>query len=630
MQHSSAPSLLDRLRIRLLRRPGLELPWQNPGGTRPLLGLMLVLAALAALAVALLPPASHLLALRAHEAGRLEARAANLANELGHRLWLIEKEDDRGALGILRQKVSPSAVPEHVRLLRMDGRLLVEVLPSARLRGPVLTRRATVLGESGAQAEVEVTRSLRPALREAGLLFLLCLLLGAMIFVLLRMLPICMLRQALGRASYLSTHDPLTGLSNRLAFQDRLRHALLSAQREGKVLAMLVIDLDGFKEVNDTQGHAAGDALLCEVARRMGQGMRASDTVARMGGDEFAIIQTADQQPQAAAGLARRLLALMEEPVILEGQPRIVRLSIGIALSRAGQPTDPAQLAHDADMAMYQAKQTRRGGYHFHSPELSRALRERRQLEQDLREALAQRQFRLLYQPLVYLGTGQVSGGEALLRWHRPGHGDVPPDRFIPILEETGLIGPVGAWVLETACREATRWPARMSVAVNVSTAQFRLPGLYETVEGALRASGLPAHRLELEITENVLMLDTPETLAVLRRLRAMGVRIAMDDFGTGYSSLGYLRRFAFDKIKIDRSFVQHMAQDPNAKAIIRAVVNISQTLGIRALAEGVENAEQAELLRQEGCAEVQGYLFGRPMPPEQFVALHGAGRRLA
>ncbi|PHK96490.1 diguanylate cyclase [Pseudoroseomonas rhizosphaerae] len=627
MQHSLALPLLDRLRIRSPRRQ-LEFPLRRSGMSGSLLGLMLGLAALAALAVALVPPASYLLALRAHEAGRLEARAASLAHELGRRSWLVEREDHRGARGILRQAAAPGAVPEHVRLLGADGAVLVEVAPPEPLAAPILTRRAVVPDGAAARGEVEVRRSLRPALRKAGLLSLLCLLLAGGVFTLLRLLPMRMLRRALGEASYLATHDTLTGLSNRQAFQDRLGQALLSAQREGRSVAMLIVDIDSFKEVNDAQGHAAGDMLLREVARRMGQGMRASDTLARIGGDEFAIIQAAENQPQAAAGLARRLLALMEEPVMLEGQPCQVRLSIGIALSRAGQPTDPAQLAHDADMAMHQAKQARQGGYHFHSPELGRKLRERRQLEQDLREAQAQHQFRLAYQPLVYLGTGQVSGGEALLRWHRPGHGDVPPDRFIPVLEESGLIGAVSAWVLETACQEAARWPARMSVAVNVSTAQFRQPGLYEAVEGALRRSGLQPHRLELEITESVLMQDTPETLATLRRLRAMGVRIAMDDFGTGYSSLGYLRRFAFDKIKIDRSFVQHMAQDPNAKAVIRAVVNISQTLGIRALAEGVENAEQAELLRQEGCAEVQGYLFGRPMTPEQFATLHGPGQR--
>ncbi|MFC4167480.1 putative bifunctional diguanylate cyclase/phosphodiesterase [Teichococcus aestuarii] len=630
MQYSSALPLLQRLRIRTRRRHSLELPPRSADETSPLLSLMLALAALAALAVALVPPASYLLALQAHEAGRLETRAGYLANELARRSWLIEQEDHRGALGILRQNASPSMAAEHVRLLQANGSLLAEVTPLEPLARPLLTRRAAVPRDSGPQAEVEVTRSLRPALQKAALLLLLCLLLGGMIFVLLRLLPMWMLRQALGHASYLATHDTLTGLSNRLAFQDRLSHALLAAHREGRVVALLVIDLDDFKEVNDTHGHAAGDRLLREVAQRMGQGMRASDTLARIGGDEFAIIQTAGHQPQAAEGLARRLLTLMNEPIMLEGRARPVRLSIGIALSRAGGATEPAQLVHDADMAMYQAKQSRAGGYHFHSPALSRKLRERRLLEQDLRQAHAQQQFRLDYQPLVYLGSGQVSGGEALLRWHRPGHGNMPPDLFIPLLEETGLIVPVGAWVLETACREAARWPARMSVAVNVSTIQFRKPGLCEAVEGALRSSGLPAHRLELEITESVLLHDTPETLATLQRLREIGVRIAMDDFGTGYSSLSYLHHFAFDKIKIDRSFVQRMAQDPNAKAVIRAVVNISQTLGIRALAEGVENAEQAELLRQEGCAEVQGYLFGRPMPPEQFAALHARLRRPA
>lgn len=619
MQFSPAlPLLLQRLRIpRLAGRQAEGLP-QLRGETSPLLRLMLGLAALAALAVALVPPASYLLAMQAHEAGQLEARTGHLAHELARRSWLIEREDHRGALGILRQNTSP-ATAEHVRLLRANGGLLVEVTPAEPLPRPLITRRAAV-GEE--QAQVEVTRSLRPALERAALLLLLCSLLGGMIFVLLRLLPMFMLRQALGHASYLATHDTLTGLSNRLAFRDRLRLALLAARREGQAVALFIIDLDDFKAVNDTHGHAAGDSLLCEVARRMGQGMRASDTLARIGGDEFAIIQTSGDQPQAAEALARRLLAMMREPVLLEGRPRRMRLSIGIAISQAGETTDPARLTHDADMAMYEAKQSRQGHYHFHSPELGRRLRDRRLLEQDLRQAHAQQQFRLEYQPLVHLGSGQLSGGEALLRWDRPGHGVVPPDLFIPILEETGLIVPVGAWVLETACREATRWPARLSVAVNISTVQFRKPGLCAVVEDALRVSGLPAHRLELEITESVLLHDTPETLATLQRLREIGVRIAMDDFGTGYSSLSYLQRFAFDKIKIDRSFVRHMARDPNAKAVIRAVVNISQTLGIRALAEGVENAEQAELLRQEGCAEVQGYLFGRPMPPEQFAAL--------
>ena len=272
------------------------------------------------------------------------------------------------------------------------------------------------------------------------------------------------------------------------------------------------------------------------------------------------------------------------------------------------------QLLRDADLALYQAKENGRGGYSFFSPEMNRKLVERRALEADLRHALEKGGFYLAYQPQVDLETGAITGAEALLRWERPGIGNMPPDRFLSVAEETGLIGQIGAWTLMQACHEAVSWPEGMSVAVNVSPVQFRQGGLYDAVVAALESSGLAPGCLEIEITEGVLLNDTDETLAILRRLRGLGIRIAMDDFGTGYSSLGYLQKFPFDKVKIDRSFVSHLGEDRSAEAIVRAVVGMSHALGVRTIAEGVETQAQAELLRDKGCEAVQGFLFGRPM----------------
>ncbi|MBI0538389.1 EAL domain-containing protein [Roseomonas sp. KE2513] len=436
------------------------------------------------------------------------------------------------------------------------------------------------------------------------------------------MLPLRLLNQALERASYLAAHDLLTGLPNRGLFTDRLRQALALARRDAEPLAVLCLDLDRFKEVNDTLGHAAGDRLLQEVAKRLSAVVRESDTLARLGGDEFAIIQPKARQPEAADALARRLIAALEAPVDLGGDWASVGVSIGIAMVDQSGSADLTQLMRDADLALYQAKEGGRGGYRFFSPEMNRKLLERRALEADLRVALARGDFRLAYQPQVNLESGAVMGAEALLRWERPGVGNMPPDRFISVAEETGLIGPIGTWALQEACREAMTWPDHLTIAVNVSPVQFRQAGLFEAVVSALESSGLAPERLEVEITEGVLLNDTDETLATLRRLRSLGVKIAMDDFGTGYSSLGYLQKFPFDKVKIDRSFVRHLGDDRSAEAIVRAVVGMSHALGVHTIAEGVETAIQADMLRQKGCEEVQGYMYGKPMPAEAFTEM--------
>ena len=427
-------------------------------------------------------------------------------------------------------------------------------------------------------------------------------------------------RAAEARIAHMAGHDALTGLPNRTLLRDRLEQAIAA----GGAAAVLCLDLDRFKEVNDTLGHPVGDALLRAVTGRLRACARGKDVVARLGGDEFAVVLPAPAgTPEGAAGFAGRALEALAEPFLIEGHQLLAGASVGIAVAPA-DGADADTLLRRADMALYRAKAEGRAAWRFFEPALDAQLQERRALEADLRRAVRERRFELHYQPLVRTPTGSVSGVEALLRWRRADGGLVPPADFIPLAEETGLIVPIGDWVLRTACAEVARWPSgTIGVAVNLSPAQFRRGDLVGSVRAALAASGLGPGRLELEITESVLLEDDRSTLDTLRSLRALGVRIAMDDFGTGYSSLGYLRRFPFDKIKIDRSFVREMARDANCMAIVRAVVSLGATLGATITAEGVETPEQFDLLREIGCEEAQGFLFGRPKPGAEVVEQH-------
>ncbi|WP_207191675.1 putative bifunctional diguanylate cyclase/phosphodiesterase [Paracraurococcus ruber] len=582
-----------------------------------------LLAAAAALTTALALPAAYLFAAYGRLDGRLETSATLHAAEVAEMaranpaFW--EFED--------LHVTAPShngraAVPERRSVFGANGKLVMEAGPEQGLAWPVLSASAPVREGERIIGQAEAARSFREELIATGLVSTSSVLLGGLIFLTLRTVPLRMLRRALERTAYLAAHDMLTGLPNRAIFGDRLTQALALARRNGHTVAVLCLDLDRFKEVNDTLGHAAGDKLLREVSARLSACLRESDTLARLGGDEFAVIQPQAAQPTDAESLARRIIAAIERPVGIDGHEVTVGVSVGIALAHPTREADPQRLMIEADLALYQVKERGRGDFCFFSPEMNARLMERRAMEADLRLALAEGHLRLHYQPQVALPSGRVIGAEALLRWTRPGHGNVPPDRFIGVAEETGLIAPIGAWALHEACREAAGWPEHLGVAVNVSAVQFRLPGLYEAVASALKASGLQPSRLELEITEGVLLNDTDDTLAMLNRLHALGVKIAMDDFGTGYSSLGYLQKFTFDKIKIDRSFIQNLGNDANSAAIVRAVVGITRSLGVRANAEGVENAGQADMLVAEGCGEVQGYHYGRPMPPGDFARL--------
>jgi diguanylate cyclase (GGDEF)-like protein len=422
-------------------------------------------------------------------------------------------------------------------------------------------------------------------------------------------------RSAEEKIRYLAEHDGLTGLANRNVMQSRLAHALEQASVSGDGVAVICIDLDHFKEANDLHGHLAGDAILTEVARRLRASVAAPSFAARLGGDEFVVVQIGGgEQPAAAAELCADLLDVLGAPVEFNDQSLQVGASLGVSLYREDGETGEALLAN-ADMALYRAKEDGRGGYCFFKREMDETIRERRTLARELRQAITQDELVLHYQPLARAQDGEICGFEALVRWRHPQRGMVPPMEFIPVAEESGLILPLGEWVLRQACADAVAWEKPLRIAVNLSPVQLNQPNLPALVHEILLETGLAPRRLELEVTETALFKDYQRALDNLRRLKALGVRIAMDDFGTGFSSLSTLQSFPFDKIKIDKSFVENIHRHDRATAIVRAVLSLGRSLEIPVTAEGVETAEQLEFLRGEACAEVQGYAIGRPAP---------------
>ena len=411
----------------------------------------------------------------------------------------------------------------------------------------------------------------------------------------------------------MARHDALTGLPNRGFLREHME-GVLARRASGTLTAVLYLDLDGFKLVNDTLGHPVGDALLCLAAQRLRDCLRATDFVARLGGDEFAIVQAGIATASDAADLATRIVAMLQAPFVLQDQEIIVGTSIGIAIVDAADVKCDTILRR-ADVALYQAKAAGRGTWRFFEADMDTEIQRRHHLGTELRRALAAGQFELHYQPLVSARTRTLNGFEALLRWRHPEQGLISPATFIPLAEEMGLIRPIGAWVLARACRDAAAWPASLKVAVNLSSVQFVRGDLVDEVTQALSESGLAATRLELEITESVLLQDNAETFRILHRLHALGLRIAMDDFGTGYSSVSYLRRFPFDKLKIDQCFVRTLGREAGSVALVRAMVGLGKACNMGVVAEGVETPEQAAILEAEGCDELQGFLFSRPLP---------------
>ncbi|ENN84489.1 Protein containing MHYT/EAL/GGDEF/PAS [Rhizobium freirei PRF 81] len=428
-------------------------------------------------------------------------------------------------------------------------------------------------------------------------------------------------RQAQQMIEHLAHHDILTDLPNRSLFDQRIRQALQMANRKRGEVAVFCLDLDRFKAINDVFGHAEGDRLLCKVAGILRRVTEESDTVARLGGDEFAVIQPMCQQPEAATRLAERILAEFAAEMDTARDPTAVGVSLGIAI----YPRDGAsaeQLYTNADTALYRAKREGRGNACFFDAEMDKAARMRRQLENDLRQAILRRQLYLDYQPIYDVGSDSVSGYEALLRWRHPDRGVIEPETFIPIAEESGSIAAIGEWVLEQACQEAVRWRQPASVAVNLSPLQFMIPTLYDQIERILRKTGLDPRRLELEITEAALMRERTAVLATLQRLHRLGVRVVMDDFGTGFSSLSNLRAFPFDKIKVDRSFTGALEHDPAARSIVRAIIGLGHSLNMPVVTEGVETELQRRIVIEEGCAQLQGIFFGKPdLGPSQLFA---------
>ena len=435
-------------------------------------------------------------------------------------------------------------------------------------------------------------------------------------------------RKALeAKLTHQAFHDPLTKLANRALFRNRVEQALKRARRRRAPLAALFLDLDNFKTINDSLGHAAGDCLLMTVAERLRACVRQYDTTARLGGDEFAVLLEDGTLPQDAAIVARRIIDAMSQALTLEGREVRVGVSIGIAVSEAGVESAD-ELLRNADVAMYTAKESGKGRYEIFEQKMHTTLLARIELEADLRRAIDRQEFTLYYQPIIALDTGRISAVEALVRWNRPERGRIAPLDFIPLAEETGLIVPLGRWVIEEACRHAQEWQAQLpaaaplSISINLSGRQLQQPELAHDIASALCRSGLPAHSLILEITESVMMQDTEATLAKLRELKNIGLRLAIDDFGTGYSSLSYLQRFPIDILKIDKSFVKGIGQGSEESAVARAIITLSDTLHLSTVAEGIEQLEQMTTLQTLGCEFGQGYYFAKPLTASDMNAL--------
>ncbi|HEY3784579.1 MAG TPA: EAL domain-containing protein [Steroidobacteraceae bacterium] len=433
-----------------------------------------------------------------------------------------------------------------------------------------------------------------------------------------------LLEDANEKLRHAATHDALTGLPNRALLAERLEQAITRVSSEALRFALLVVDLDRFKAINDSLGHLAGDDLLREVARRLGSLLRPGDTLARLGGDEFVLLVNGISRAKDAEAVARKVLVQVAQPTNLAGLQVHMSPSVGICIC-PDDGTEAATLLQHADAAMYHAKKKSRNTFQFFTPAMNTFARERLELESGLRAALAQRQFELHYQPKVDIATGNIESAEALIRWRHPTKGLIPPGGFIPLAEDTGLIVPMGEWVLYEACRQAREWQAEgvhLRMAVNLSARQFRQEGLIETVRGALSAAGLEPRYLELELTESAVMQDAEVSVQIMRRLSDLGLRISVDDFGTGYSSLSYLRRLPLDKLKIDRSFIREIVTSRDDAEIVRAIISLAHSLHLKVIAEGVETPEQLAFLRSLACDQYQGYHCSPPLPPVEFLTL--------
>ena len=519
--------------------------------------------------------------------------------------------------------------PETRSVVDLAGTVVSEV--NDPMSWPLIGRSSPVHDAGQVVGDLKIQRSLRPLLTQVAGFGLLGVLLGLAVFAVLKWLPLRALQRARKRLIHEATHDALTGLPNRVLFLSRLEHAMERAGKAQRPMALFFMDLDKFKDINDSLGHEVGDQVLRHVADALGHcltdgaahGRRWGDavyTVARLGGDEFTVIVESAGGVEDTAALASRILGVLQQPSTIAGHEFMLSASIGIAMFPQDD-VDVEGLLRQADMAMYRAKDLGRNTHHFFNDELNRSIQARIALDNGLRGALERREFVLHYQPKADLARGTAIGVEALIRWLRPGHGMVPPASFIGALEDSRLIVPVGAWVIETACEQLAAWDRmgfdEMSMAVNLSARQFRQPDLAQQIARMLHANGIAPHRLELELTESLLMEDSELSREILLSLNRIGVRVAIDDFGTGHSSLAYLKRFKVDTLKIDRSFLQDVPNDPDNCAITTSVVALARSMKLSVVCEGVENLQQLGFLRTLGCDSIQGYLLGRPMPAD-------------
>jgi diguanylate cyclase (GGDEF)-like protein len=520
--------------------------------------------------------------------GSLQSSIAARTAEFEHTLALLTNGDRRGALKAISTEGSRRNLEGTYELFRQF---------SAK-QNALFMQRTRQLQENS-----HFSLATQHIATFFGLVFL-----GLIYYLVYR--EITVRRQTEEKLRIVATHDPLTALPNRTLLHERLSHALAKAQRHGRQLAVLLVDLDRFKHVNDTLGHEAGDTLLQVAARRFYDCLRETDTMARQGGDEFVVLMDELSDREPITRVSQRILDAMVQPFVIDGHEIHITASVGISV----YPDDGRTLLRNADIALYRAKEKGRNNYQFYSAQIDNYSRERLALESGLRRALERGELTLHYQPKVDLAAGHICGMEALLRWQHPQMGLVAPGRFIPIAEESGLIRPIGAWVLKTACMQNRAWQRqgvrRFPVAVNLSPRQFAEETLLDDIKSALAESGLTASDLELEITESMVMNDPEQAVSILRRLKELGIRVAIDDFGTGYSSLAYLKRFPIDSVKVDRSFVEDIPEDVNSMAIAQAVIAMAHSLRLKVVAEGVESEAQLSFLRGEGCDEIQGHYF--------------------
>lgn len=581
-------------------------------------------AGVAALAIGLLIPASFYIFGYRYHTGYLDARSDYLSYQLSGIVgqnpdyWQFEAYR---MVEIVGQYSSEAEFHDRARVFAVDGVELkgypwTEETPP----WPVIRSEKAIFDFGVPAGRLVLERTLRPLLFDSLGVSLLSAIFAAWAFVGMRLVPLRALQRAVRHISFMANHDDLTKLPNRRRFSERL-NAILDDAKQGRYrnLAVSIIDLDRFKEVNDTLGHHAGDLLLLQAAERIANALDDTCTLARLSGDEFAIVQTAKNLPHAASAVARTIVEDMSRPFNLDGAEFTIGASIGVALYPHNGRT-PMALMLNADAALYRAKSDGRGRFCYFDQDMQAQSERRRALKRDLQTALVEGQFEVHYQPQIDLTTNKVVGAEALLRWTHPERGAISPADFIPIAEESSVIMPLGDFVLRQACKDAAGWGG-ITIAVNVSPIQFRQSNLAGKIKQILDETGLPPERLELEITEGILLQDTESTIDTLNDIKALGVCIAMDDFGTGYSSLSYLRRFQFDKIKIDRCFINELGLAGDADAIVKAAINLGQSLGIRANAEGVETADQAQWLTDLGCQELQGFHFARPVRAIDFAA---------